>query len=225
MTAPKYHLDGLFDPARADVHDSHAIQARLIPPNSRVLELGCSSGYMSGYLERAKNCRVVGVDYDPVAIQIAQTRCYKAIQVDLEQPNALQSVQADAPFDVLYMANVLEHVRSAESILQQAKALLAPNAMIILVLPNIAHWQVRWQLLRGRFAYQDYGIMDRTHVHFYTVDTARALLVSQGYRVEGLHIAGSFLQNQLERVFGRSFAPILPNLLAYEMIFSARVAH
>jgi methionine biosynthesis protein MetW len=225
MTTPKYHLDGLFDPARANDHDSHAIQARLIPPNTRVLELGCASGYMSGYLERAKNCRVVGVDYDPLAIQIAQTRCYKALQIDLEQPNALHAVQADAPFDVLYMANVLEHVRSAESILQQAKALLAPNAIVILVLPNIAHWQVRLQVLRGRFEYQDYGIMDRTHVHFYTVDTARALLVSQGYRVETLHIAGSFVQNQLEKIFRRSFAPILPNLLAYEMIFVAKLSH
>jgi methionine biosynthesis protein MetW len=225
MQLPKYHLSDVFDPQAAHPDDAHSILMRLIPPSSRVLELGCSSGYLSGYMERVLGCRVTGLELDPVAASIAAKRCSEVYTVDLDAPDALEPASASAPYDALLAAAVLEHLKYPERLLTNARSLLRPGAQVIVSLPNIAHWQVRLRLLRGRFDYEDYGIMDRTHVHFYTIKSGRALLESQRYPVQALHIAGSGLQNLLNaraRQSNRALPrPLLPGLLAYEMIFVA----
>lgn len=226
MTTPKYHLDSIFDPARAHPDDAHSVLMRLIPRESRVLELGCASGYLSGYMEQALGCRVTGLEADPAATAIAAQRCSEVHTVDLDAPDALDAARSSGPYDVLLAAAVLEHLKYPERLLQQARALLSPGARVIVSLPNIAYWRLRLMLLAGRFDYSDYGVMDRTHLRLYTARTGRALLEDQGYPVEALHIAGSGLQNAvhaLARRFNRPLpAPILPGLLAYELIYVAR---
>ncbi len=220
MTDPKYHLDHIFDPKTAHPGDAHSILMRLVPPNSRVLELGCASGYLSGCMEQTLGCRVTGLEYDPNAAQIAAPRCSEVHTVDLNDPAALDAARASAPYDVLFAAAVLEHLYHPEALLKRALELLTPNARVIVSLPNIAHWSIRLKLLAGRFDYEDYGIMDRTHVRFYTMRTAKAMLESEGYCVDGFHIAGSLLQNLLMRFSSGTPAPILPGLFAYELIYT-----
>lgn len=222
----KYDLDGIFDPARAHPDDAHSALMRLIPPRSRVLELGCASGYLSGYMEQALDCRVTGLEFDADAAAVAATRCAQVFTVDLDAPGALERATDGAPYQVLLAAAVLEHLRQPERILREARGLLAADALVIVSVPNIAHWRSRLRLLLGRFDYDDYGIMDRTHLRFYTLRTGRALLEGQGYRVEQVSIAGSGLQNLLNalarRLRLRPLRPILPGLLAYELIYAAR---
>jgi hypothetical protein len=126
---------------------------------------------------------------------------------------------------VLLAAAVLEHHKYPERLLRSAGDLLEPDARVIVSLPNVAHWKVRLKLFMGQFDYEDYGIMDRTHLHMYTVKTGRALLEDQGYRVTHMHIAGSGLQNLLNARARRADQPppgtILPGLLAYELIYVA----
>lgn len=199
---------------------------RLIPPNSRVLEIGSASGYLSGYMEQALGCRVTGLEFDPAATAIAAGRCSEVHTVDLDTPEALQPAAVSAPYDVLLAAAVLEHLKYPERLLQDARSLLKPGARVIVSLPNVAHWSIRLRLLRGVFDYEDYGIMDRTHLRLYTAKTGRELLESQGYPVEQVAIAGSGLQNILNnaaRRLGRPLpSPIAPGLLAYELIYIAR---
>jgi methionine biosynthesis protein MetW len=218
-SAPKYHLDHIFDPAREHPQSAHARLMRLIPPHTRVLELGCASGYLSGYMERALGCRVTGLDFDPAAAAIAAARCTEVHTADLDHPDALAPAASSAPYDVLLAAAVLEHLQQPELLLRSALALLKPGARVIVSLPNIAHYRVRLALLLGRFDYTDYGIMDRTHLHFYTLKSGRALVEAGGVVVDQVVIAGSGLQNLLDGLTRR--APlILPNLLAYELIYS-----
>ncbi len=219
---PKYHLEEVFNPANAHPQDAHSILMRLIPRGSKVLELGCASGYLSGYMEQALGCRVTGLEFDPAATAIAATRCSEVHTADLDAPNALDVAAPSAPYDVLLAAAVLEHLKQAESILQAAHKLLKPDATLIVSLPNIAHWSMRLHLLSGQFDYQDYGLMDKTHVHLYTLKTGRDLLERNGYNVEKVYIAGSGLQNILSGLFGKQVPLILPNLLAYELIYVAR---
>lgn len=195
---------------------------RLIPRGSKVLELGCASGYLSGFMEQALGCRVTGLEFDPTATAIAATRCSEVHTADLDAPNALDVAAPSEPYDVLLAAAILEHLKQAELILQAAHKLLKPDATLIVSLPNIAHWSMRLRLLLGQFDYQDYGIMDKTHVHLYTLKTGRALLEQNGYRVENVYIAGSGLQNILNGLLGHQAPLILPNLLAYELIYLAR---
>jgi O-antigen biosynthesis protein len=230
MTNLKYHLSDIFNPATAHPDESHSIQVsiqvRYIPPKSRVLELGCASGYMSGYLEQSLGCRVTGLEYDTAAAAIAAERCSEVHIVDLDSPDALKVAESSAPYDVLYAANVLEHLKYPERVLQQAYSLLKPDARLIVALPNIANWQFRLRLLAGQFDYTDYGVMDKTHLHLYTAKTGRELLTGQGYVVDELQIAGSLLQhlmNSLARRLQRPLPkPILANLFAYELIYIAR---
>lgn len=226
MTTPKYHKDTIYDPATAHPDEAHSVLMRLIPPGSRVLELGCASGYLSGYMESALDCRVTGLEFDPAATAIAATRCTEVHTVDLDSPDALAPARASGPYDVLLAAAVLEHLKFPERLLNDAKALLAPGARVIVSLPNIAYWRFRLMLLAGRFDYEDYGVMDRTHCRLYTRKTGRALLEEQGYPVESFHIAGSGLQNLLNaraRRAGNSQPPlVLPELFAYELIYVAR---
>jgi len=223
MTTPKYHLEQIFDPQRAHPGDAHSILMRLIPAGSRVLELGCSSGYLSGYMEQGLGCRVTGLEFDADAVAIAAQRCSEVYAADLDDPDALEVARASAPYDVLLAAAVLEHLKYPDRVLERAKALLKPGARVIISLPNIAHWSIRLKLLAGQFDYEDYGIMDRTHVHFYTARTGRALLEAQGYAVDELLIAGSWLQNQLLHLATLRKqpppSPVLPGLLAYELIY------
>jgi methionine biosynthesis protein MetW len=225
MTAPKYHLESIFDPQWAHPDDAHSVLMRLIPPNSRILELGCASGYLSGYMEQKLGCRVTGLEADAAAVEIAKSRCSEVFQVDLDSEDALQVARSSAPYDVLLATAVLEHLKYPERLLHQARELLNPNAKIIVSLPNIAHWSIRLNLLRGKFEYQDYGIMDRTHLHFYTLSTGRQLLEESGLQVESTFIAGSGLQNLLNTFSRKLNRPIprfiLPAFFAYEFIMVA----
>ncbi|MBI5670726.1 MAG: methyltransferase domain-containing protein [Chloroflexi bacterium] len=226
MITPKYHLDHIFNPANAHPDDAHSILMRLVPAGNRVLELGCASGYLSGYMEQALGCRVTGLEFDETAAAIAAKRCSEVHTVDLDAPDALQAARASAPYDLLLAAAVLEHLKYPDRLLQEARSLLKPGARIIVSLPNIANWRLRLMLLTGRFDYTDYGVMDRTHLHLYTVKTGHALLQDQGYTVEALYIAGSGLQNVLNALSRRLRRPlpppVLPGLFAYELIYAAR---
>jgi len=223
---PKYDLDGVFDPSRAHPDDAHSLLMRLVLPHSRVLELGCATGYLSGYIEHALGCRVTGLEYDAASADIARTRASEVYAADLDDPDALAPAYASAPYEVLFAAAVLEHLKDAPRLLRSVRPLLTDNARIIVSLPNVAHWSVRLALLRGRFDYADYGVMDRTHLHFYTARTGRALLEDNGYAVDSFQIAGSGLQNALNAIarrLGRPLPrPLLPGPLAYELIYVAR---
>lgn len=225
---PKYHLDDIFNPAAAHPDDAHSILMRLIPRGAKVLELGCASGYLSGYMEQNLDCRVTGLEADPAATRIAQTRCSEVHTVDLDAPDALEPARNSAPYDVLFAAAVLEHLKYPERLLQSARELLKPDARIIVSLPNVAHWSIRLKLLFGSFNYTDYGVMDRTHCRLYTLKTGRELVDNNGYRVEQTLIAGSGLQNALN-AFARSRGNpppglILPGLFGYELIYVGRLA-
>jgi hypothetical protein len=126
---------------------------------------------------------------------------------------------------VLLAAAVLEHLKHADRLLRQSRELLKPGAKVIVSLPNVAHYSMRLRLLRGKFDYEDYGIMDRTHLHFYTLSTGKQLLEQEGYRVESVHIVGSGLQNLFNALSRRLHRPvqkpILAGLFAYEFIMVA----
>jgi methionine biosynthesis protein MetW len=226
MSSPKYDLANIFEPKTAHPDESHSIQMRYIPEKSRVLELGCATGYMSAYMEQALGCQVTGLEYDEASAKIARERCHEVFVVDLDKADSLAPAQNSAPYDVALIANVLEHLKYPERVLRDVHALLKPDGRLIVVLPNIAYWQVRLRLLLGKFDYEEYGVMDRTHLHFYTVKTGRELLENAAFELEEFRIAGSLVQNSLNKLarhFNRPLPkPIVANLFGYELIYIAR---
>jgi len=81
---------------------------------------------------------------------------------------------------------VLEHLRRPETTLAQVRQRLAANGVVLVSLPNVAYWRMRLELLRGRFDYSDEGLLDRTHLHFYTLKSTIELFADSGFKIERL---------------------------------------
>ncbi len=220
-----YDLDGVFDPSRGNPADAHWRIVNMVPPGSRVLEVGCSTGYLSAYLESEKGCQVTGVEINPQAASVAIARCTRVVIGNIEDPDVLGAVRGE--YDVLLLAAVLEHLVRPERTLEKLVGFLSDSGVAVISLPNVAHWSVRLNLLRGRFEYQDYGVMDRTHLHFYTMQSAISMIENCGLVVKDIEIAGSAIQNLIERIGRRlgikAMPLLLPGLLGYEFIFRATV--
>jgi 2-polyprenyl-3-methyl-5-hydroxy-6-metoxy-1,4-benzoquinol methylase len=162
----------------------HSRVIALVGENKSVLELGCSTGYMSAALQ-SHGCRVVGVERDPTAAGEAAMRCSRVLQADLDQVD-LEEELAGHSFDVVVAADVLEHLRDPGRVLTTLRRLLLPGGHIVASVPNVAHGSVRLALLSGRFSYTDRGLLDRTHLRFFTRDTLERLFDEAGFVITAL---------------------------------------
>ena len=167
-----------------------ARRLRGLPERARVLEVGCHTGSFARAL-LARGLDVVGVELDASAAAEARRHGVQVIAADArELPDALR---AERPFDRVLFMDVLEHLPSPEQALRAAHPLLAPGGRIVVTGPNVAYWAMRKDLMLGRFEYRDQGILDRTHLRFYTLDGWQRLLVAAGYRVDHLEPIDTFL--------------------------------
>ena len=178
----KYDIPEKIDPSRLNPYEAHAIILRQIPSNSRVLDIGCATGYLGHYLIEEQGCLVDGIECSPQAAEVAG-QYYRHIWVgSVEDEELLASIPG--PYDVVMCAALIEHLVNPDLVLQSLRRLLTPQGRSVVSIPNVAHCSVRWRLFIGRWDYTDYGLLDRTHLRFYTLDTGRALIESAGYRVE-----------------------------------------
>ena len=164
----------------AEVNDSHMGLARRINAGERILELGCSSGYLSRFLKQDLGCSVVGVDIDSDALKEAAAFCDKAIVADLDDSAWLEKIAHDK-FDTILCADVLEHLKNPAMVLANLKPFLKPSGRVLASIPNVAHASVRLELLQGHFDYERLGILDDTHLHFYTLDGCVSMLMQAGF--------------------------------------------
>lgn len=170
--------------------ESHKLVLAEVPDGTRVLDVGCATGYLAAELTR-RGCVVDGVEFDPQAAEQARGpgRCREVVVGDLESPLTCEAVAAmtgrgaSGP-DVIVCADVLEHLRDPWSVLAWLRTLLAPGGRAVISVPNIAHWTARRALLRGRFDYTDFGLFDRTHLRFFTRASAAELAHRAGFAVQ-----------------------------------------
>ncbi len=141
-----------------------------------------SSGYFASVLVRA-GLRVDGHELDPAVAERARQVCENVYVGDL---STFDPDELDGTYEVLLFGDTLEHLPDPPAVLRRLRTRLSPGGALIISVPNVANWLVRLQLLVGRFNYTDRGIMDRTHLRFYTVRTVTEMLVDAGFRVESL---------------------------------------
>lgn len=211
--SPDQHAKGFLvasvDPLRYEGHtddpaEAAGMIARLLPSNKRVLDVGCGTGSMSKLLVDLFGVELVGIEPDLERAQRARARGLDVRHGILDE----QALKDLGQFDVVVFADVLEHLPDPWSALSLARRALAPNGMVVASVPNVAHWSVRWELLWGRFDYQSCGIMDATHLRWFTEHSLRALFESAGYRVDRIQqtagVGGSVYH---EYVLWRWFRP------------------
>jgi len=158
---------------------SHGLVLELVGTGKRVLDVGCATGYLAKALGDRDN-QVSGVEIDPDAANEARPYLERLVVGDLEQMD-LGAELAGETFDVVVFADVLEHLRDPVSTLRQAKALLRENGFVVLSIPNVAHGSVRLALLEGQFEYRSLGLLDDTHVRFFTRASLEDLLTEAGF--------------------------------------------
>jgi SAM-dependent methyltransferase len=168
-----------FDATPGSAHD---LVVGLVPPNARVLEFGCATGYMSEVMTTRLGCSVTGVELSPEAAESARTRCDRVVVGDAETLD-LERTLDGARFDVVTFADVLEHLREPRTVLERVRPLLADGGAVIASIPNVAHASVRLALLAGEFRYREAGLLDRTHLRFFTRESIQDLFEASGYVV------------------------------------------
>lgn len=160
-------------------NNSHNYMIGLVGSHKRVLDVGCASGYFARALAE-HGCTVSGVDADADAAEQARPALAELVVGDLEQLDLVAEL-GKGRFDVVVFGDVLEHLRDPLPVLRQARTLLAPGGYVVISIPNVAHGAVRLQLLQGRFDYRPTGLLDSTHIRFFTRDNLEALLHDAGF--------------------------------------------
>lgn len=157
-----------------DSESTHALVVRLVGRDRRVLELGPATGHMTRVL-RDRGCTVVGVEVDPQMADVAGRYTERLILGDLDELDLDAELESDR-FDVIVAADVLEHLKDPLAALRQLRRFLKQKGHFVISLPNIAHGSVRLALLQGHFEYRDLGLLDRTHLRFFTRESIGQLL-------------------------------------------------
>ena len=174
MDGPRYDTDVDL----SNRNNSHTLMVELVGGTKRVLDVGCATGYLAQALVE-RGCTVSGVELDDEAAQEARPYLERLVIGDLEDLD-LAKAFGDDRFDVIVFGDVLEHLRNPLPVLRAAKALLAERGSVVASIPNIAHGSVRLALLAGRFDYQDLGLLDSTHVRFFTRSSVEDLFREAG---------------------------------------------
>lgn len=209
-------------PLNEHAHSGHAKLLALVGTGKRVLDVGCSSGYLARPLVAA-GCTVVGLEVDPDAAAAARDVCEDVLVGDVE---TMALPFEPGSFDVVLCGDLLEHLRDPGSFLARVRPLLRPGGRLVLTTPNIANWAMRLSLLAGRWRYTERGILDRTHTHLFTRTTLVETIERAGYRIETLDFTVPLpaLRNATTERAAHAVGRLRPSLFAYQFVVAATPA-
>lgn len=159
----------------------HRAQLSLIPDGSSVLEIGSAGGHVTKAL-RGRGCHVTAVERDAELAEAARAYADSMIAADVETP-AFFEMLGEEVFDVILLGDVLEHLVRPGDLLRGLKEHLQPAGWIVTSIPNVAHASVRLALLQGEFKYREWGLLDATHVRFFTANSLAELFDASDYEV------------------------------------------
>ena len=174
MDGPRYDTDVDL----SNHNNSHTLMVELVGGSKRVLDVGCATGYLAQALVE-RGCTVSGLEFDTEAAEEARPHLERLVVGDLEEIDLAEAF-GDDRFDVIVFGDVLEHLREPLPVLRSARKLLADRGSVVASIPNIAHGSVRLALLAGRFDYQPLGLLDSTHIRFFTRSSVEDLFREAG---------------------------------------------
>ncbi len=174
-----------------------------INENSVVLDIGCYDGYVGKYLIENKACTFYGVDINEEALEEAGKFYSEAICADLEKTDLLGLF--NTKFDYIILADVLEHLKNPEQILEKARQLLKPSGEIIISFPNVAYWKIRLFLLFGLFDEKVSDILSHEHLHYFTFDGIISFLEKIDFNMISYVSAGNNMPIFLRKLFPKLF--------------------
>jgi len=200
----------------------------LIPERSKVLDVGCSSGNFGDVLKRKKVCVVDGIELDSSDAKEASTKLRKVFIKNVET-DSLEGMDKD--YDIIYFGDVIEHLVDPVPVLKKIKNHLNSRGKVVFSIPNMAHISVRLMLLGGDFEYTETGLLDKTHLHFYTQSEVSRVFADSGYKIDQLQfVVKDYPKDLIQRELSKSglkassvFFDIAkkPNASAFQFVGSA----
>jgi 2-polyprenyl-3-methyl-5-hydroxy-6-metoxy-1,4-benzoquinol methylase len=191
----------------------------LVGRDARVLDVGCSSGYLARKLVE-QGCSVIGIEVDSQAAEAARNVCEEVLVGDVE---TMHLPFEPASFDVVLCGDTIEHLRNPGRFLERVHPLLRRDGRLVLTTPNVANWSMRFGLLFGQWRYTERGILDRTHLHLFTRRTLIETLEAAGFQIATLDftvpvpVIGSSPVEALAHAIGR----VRPSFFAYQFVVAA----
>lgn len=225
-------IDATFDTGRSAIARLYATRtyanagnpdllARVRAEDRLVLDVGCGSGENAELLVRRGAC-VHGVTASPEERDRAARVMARVALADVE---TWECDYADGFFDAMICSHVLEHLVDPSTTLRTLGRVVRTGGRVYIALPNVAFWRQRLRMLQGRFEYEDAGLMDRTHLRFFTFFTARQLLAAAGLREVEASVTGGAPIGRLRTVLpapGRALdawcCARWPNVFGYQII-------
>jgi methionine biosynthesis protein MetW len=178
-------IQGTLNPFRYEGHtldpdEVAGIVVSMVPTGAKVLDVGCGSGEVAAILRDICRAHVVGIEPDPERAERSRER---GLQVHMGYLNQ-KLIREVGLFDIVLFADVLEHLANPQPMLLLCREALQPGGAVIVSVPNVAHWSVRANLFfRGKFKYEPSGIMDATHLRWFTEASIKSLVAASGFKV------------------------------------------
>lgn len=208
-------------------NNSHTLIVELVGHGKRVLDVGAATGYLAGVLTE-QGCRVTGIEIDPESARQAEEHCDRVIAGNVEELDLDEELGGES-FDVIVFGDVLEHLGDPLRALERFKPFLGSGGYVVASIPNIAHGSVRLALLQGRFQYRSLGLLDNTHLRFFTRESVGQLFEDAGFlmtdlrrTIQGLfmteiEVDGDNVPDDVVRLLQED-----PEALTYQFVLTAR---
>lgn len=208
---------------RHDPYSSHQLVLDKARGAKTVLDVGCSAGVLARDL-KAQGALVDGIEYDAAAAAEAKAVCRQVLVGDLESMS-LEGLD-DGGYDAILCADIIEHLRDPTAALAKLRPHLRQGGKLIISVPNIANWSMRLTHLAGRWDYQERGLMDRTHLRFFTHRTIRKVVEEAGFTVQEVDVSVPLpaLRREPFNRLAHSLGRLWKNFLGYQFIVTARRA-
>ncbi len=168
-----------------------------------VLDVGCGRAGLGRVLE-GMGFKVTGMEQNAVPLAVARERIGEVLEMDITDHEAVAAAIGDRRFDFLVFTDVLEHLADPLAALRFYKRFLAGGGHLVLTVPNVAVWDNRLRLLFGAFDYTGDGLMDRTHLRFFTFQSAKILIEESGLKAATVTFSPGIV---------RAFLPLVKKLM------------
>jgi 2-polyprenyl-3-methyl-5-hydroxy-6-metoxy-1,4-benzoquinol methylase len=154
----------------------------MVGSGKRVLELGSGPGSITRLLKE-NQCQITALELDPKAIEIVSAYCENVYSCDLNESEWPSTLSSTDRFQVIVAADVLEHLYDPWTTLGKLRSFLAENGYVVISLPHVGHNAVVACLLNGDFEYQPWGLLDKTHIRFFSIQNIQKLFNDAGFKI------------------------------------------
>ncbi|WP_171940788.1 class I SAM-dependent methyltransferase [Herbaspirillum rubrisubalbicans] len=167
-------------------HDFHNPDLLSLMPetSSKIIEVGCSSGALAkAFKQKNSNCQYIGIEIDSDYIELAKRYCDKCLNLDIENVDD-DFYLNNSDCDCWVFGDTLEHLRDPWKVLKKIRDNIQLNGKVVACIPNAQHWSLQVKLSIGDFRYEDQGLLDKTHLRWFTRQTIIEMFEQVGFKIE-----------------------------------------